>query len=149
MPIIIGENKDDGLVWPAEIYNDPVAFDFYETHFEETSWSYNLRIKGAILLVNVPATKIKSEWRGDALNKIPNLSISYLLTAACIISTAQQAKPNVNGHKEPALIHEIVVETFVVKKSKIINTTHRHNIKPLPTALILYILKNPVCKLPL
>lgn len=29
--------------------------------------------------------------------------MSYLLTAACIISTAQQANPKVNGHKEPAL----------------------------------------------
>jgi len=28
--------------------------------------------------------------------------MSYRLTAACIISTAQQAKPNVRGHKEPA-----------------------------------------------
>ena len=34
---------------------------------------------------------------------IPNRSISYRLTAACIISTAQHAKPKVNGHKEPAL----------------------------------------------
>jgi len=29
--------------------------------------------------------------------------MSYLLTAACIISTAQQAKPKVNGHRDPAL----------------------------------------------
>ena len=29
--------------------------------------------------------------------------MSYLLTAACIISTAQQANPNVKGHKDPAL----------------------------------------------
>jgi len=33
---------------------------------------------------------------------IPNLSISYRLTAACIISTAQQARPKVRGHNDPA-----------------------------------------------
>ena len=32
---------------------------------------------------------------------IPNLSISYRLTAVCIISTAQQANPNVKGQREP------------------------------------------------
>lgn len=57
---------------------------------------------GAILLVRVPATMIRSDWRGEARNIIPNLSISYRLVAACIISTAQQAKPNVRGHNEPA-----------------------------------------------
>lgn len=34
----------------------------------------------------------------------PNLSKSYLLTVACIISTAQHANPNVKGHKEPFLV---------------------------------------------
>jgi hypothetical protein len=53
--------------------------------------------------VSVPATIIRSDCLGEALKIIPNLSISYLLTAACIISTAQQAKPKVRGHKEPAL----------------------------------------------
>ena len=33
--------------------------------------------------------------------------MSYRLTAACIISTAQQANPNVNGHSEPALAQPI------------------------------------------
>ena len=40
---------------------------------------------------------------GLALNIIPSLSISYLLTATCIISIAQQAKPNVKGHSDPPL----------------------------------------------
>ena len=63
---------------------------------------------GAILFVRVPATIIKSECRGDARNSIPNLSISYLLTAACIISTAQHANPKVKGHKEPARAQAII-----------------------------------------
>jgi len=33
--------------------------------------------------------------------------MSYLLTAAWIISTAQQAKPNVKGHNDPALAQPI------------------------------------------
>jgi hypothetical protein len=40
---------------------------------------------------------------GLALKIKPNLSISYLLTATCIISIAQQANPNVKGHNEPPL----------------------------------------------
>lgn len=63
--------------------------------------SYKRRKTGAILLVKVPATIIKSECRGEALKIIPNLSISYLLIAACIISTAQQASPKVNGQRDP------------------------------------------------
>jgi hypothetical protein len=34
---------------------------------------------------------------------IPKRSMSYLLTAAWIISTAQQARPKVKGHNDPAL----------------------------------------------
>jgi hypothetical protein len=49
-----------------------------------------------------------SACRGDALRIIPKRSISYLLIAAWIISTAQHANPNVNGHKEPALAQAII-----------------------------------------
>jgi hypothetical protein len=66
-----------------------------------------IRLKaGAILFVNVPAIINRSACLGLALKITPNLSKSYLLTVACIISTAQQAKPNVNGQKEPCLAHE-------------------------------------------
>jgi hypothetical protein len=34
--------------------------------------------------------------------------MSYLLTAAWIISTAQHAKPNVSGHRDPALAQPII-----------------------------------------
>lgn len=71
-------------------------------------------------MVNVPATIIRSDWRGEALKTIPNLSISYLLTAACIISTAQQARPNVNGHKEPALAQLIKDSILDDNHSKLI-----------------------------
>ncbi len=52
-------------------------------------------------MVNVPATIITSDCLGLARNTIPNLSISYLEAALCIISTAQQARPNVIGQIEP------------------------------------------------
>jgi len=61
---------------------------------------------GAILLVNVPATIIRSDCLGLALKITPNLSKSYLLTVACIISTAQQAKPKVIGQNEPCLAQD-------------------------------------------
>jgi hypothetical protein len=40
---------------------------------------------------------------GLALKIKPSLSISYLLTATCIISIAQHAKPKVKGQSEPPL----------------------------------------------
>jgi hypothetical protein len=55
------------------------------------------------LFVKVPATMIKSDCLGEALKIIPKRSMSYLLTAACIISTAQHASPNVKGQSDPAL----------------------------------------------
>jgi hypothetical protein len=64
-------------------------------------------------LVKVPATIIKSECLGEALNIIPKRSISYLLIAACIISTAQQAKPKVRGQSDPALAQAIIETNFV------------------------------------
>ena len=77
------------------------------THLGSDICSYKRRKLGAILLVKVPATINKSACLGLARNITPNLSKSYLLTVACIISTAQHAKPNVSGQKEPCLAHEI------------------------------------------
>lgn len=57
-----------------------------------------------------------SECRVEALNITPNLSKSYLLTVECIISTAQQANPNVKGHKEPCLAHVINLLDLFRKK---------------------------------
>ena len=67
--------------------------------------------------MRVPATIIKSECLGDARKTTPNLSQSYLLTAACIISTAQQAKPNVKGHRDPALAQLTNVKVLDINHS--------------------------------
>ena len=69
------------------------------------------------MFVRVPATIIKSDCLGEALNIIPKRSMSYLAVAACIISTAQQARPKVKGHKEPALAQETKVNTLEVNHS--------------------------------
>jgi hypothetical protein len=39
--------------------------------------------------------------------------MSYRLQEACIISTAQQAKPKVKGQKEPDLAHAIIETSLV------------------------------------
>jgi hypothetical protein len=64
---------------------------------------YNLNKAGAIFTVKVPDIIKRSACLGVGLKITPNLSKSYLLTVECIISTAQQARPNVKGHKEPDL----------------------------------------------
>lgn len=56
---------------------------------------------------------IRSECRGEARKIIPKRSMSYRLIAACIISTAQQARPKVIGHKDPARAQAITDRTFV------------------------------------
>jgi len=69
------------------------------------------------LFVKVPATMIKSDCLGEALKIIPNLSMSYRLTAACIISTAQQARPKVKGQRDPARAQFISDKTLDVSHS--------------------------------
>jgi len=83
------------------------------THLGSAVCSYKRLSAGAILLVKVPATIIKSDCLGLARNIIPKRSKSYLLTVACIISTAQQANPNVSGQKEPCRAQEITALTGV------------------------------------
>src|SRR5262245_7334847 len=55
---------------------------------------------GAILMVTVPDTIIRSEWRGEAHGTMPKRSTSKREAKVAIISMAQQAKPNVTGHKD-------------------------------------------------
>jgi len=85
------------------------------THLGSSVCSYSLLRAGAILFVSVPAIIKRSACLGLALKITPNLSKSYLLTVACIISTAQQAKPNVSGQNEPCLAQETNVLTGVSK----------------------------------
>src|SRR3990170_6863533 len=55
---------------------------------------------GAILIVTVPDTIMRSEWRGEAHGTIPNRSTSKREANVAIISIAQHASPNVTGQIE-------------------------------------------------
>src|SRR5262247_1223542 len=52
---------------------------------------------GAILMVTVPDTIIRSECRGDAQGTMPKRSTSNRDANVAIISIAQHARPNVTG----------------------------------------------------
>src|SRR5207249_10560561 len=55
---------------------------------------------GAILMVTVPETIIRSEWRGEAQGTMPKRSTSKRDANVAIISIAQHASPNVTGQIE-------------------------------------------------
>src|ERR1700739_5024180 len=68
------------------------------THLGSGIWSYTRRTIGAIFNVTVPATIIRSDWRGLGGNMpAPKRSISNREAPVAIISIAQQARPNVMG----------------------------------------------------
>src|SRR5919198_6163017 len=52
---------------------------------------------GAILIVTVPDTIMRSEWRGEAHGTMPKRSTSKREAKVAIISMAQHARPNVTG----------------------------------------------------
>ena len=55
---------------------------------------------GAILMVTVPDTIMRSEWRGEAHGTMPRRSTSKRDAKVAIISMAQQASPKVTGQTE-------------------------------------------------
>src|SRR5882762_758647 len=55
---------------------------------------------GAILMVTVPETIMRSEWRGEAHGTIPKRSTSKRDANVAIISMAQHASPNVTGQMD-------------------------------------------------
>src|SRR5687768_8413474 len=55
---------------------------------------------GAILIVTVPDTIIRSECRGEAHGTMPSRSTSKREANVAIISMAQQASPNDTGHTD-------------------------------------------------
>src|SRR3970040_2617818 len=55
---------------------------------------------GAILIVTVPNTFIRAEWRGEAHVTMPKRSTSKRDAKVAIISMAQHARPKVTGQME-------------------------------------------------
>src|SRR5438132_7904378 len=71
------------------------------TNFGSGIWLYSRRTRDAILKLTVPATIIRSAWRGVARKApAPKRSRSKRDAPTAIISMAQHARPNVIGHRE-------------------------------------------------
>src|SRR5579872_3024362 len=68
-------------------------------HFGSGIWSQMRLRTGAIFRVTVPATIIRSLWRGLGRNtSAPKRAISKREVLEAIISMAQHASPKVSGH---------------------------------------------------
>src|SRR5262245_62054231 len=65
------------------------------TYLGSGIWSESTLVRSAILRVSVPETMITSETRGVARGAIPKRSRSARGPPVCIISMAQQARPNI------------------------------------------------------
>src|SRR5665811_1045656 len=95
------------------------------THLGSGIWSYRVRTMGAIFFVTVPATIMRSAWRGEARNSMPQRSgRSQRDIEALIISIAQQASTNWSHHSDwrrPQLKRKSieVTNTFLSKRSSI------------------------------
>src|SRR5262245_59214149 len=70
------------------------------THLGSAIWSKMRFSMGAIVMVTVPETIMRSAWRGDAQGTIPKRSTSKRDANVAIISMAQHASPKVTGHIE-------------------------------------------------
>ena len=70
-------------------------------HLGSGIWSQMRFSTGAILSVTVPATIIRSDWRGlGRKTSAPKRAISKREVTEAIISMAQQAKPKVSGQRD-------------------------------------------------
>src|ERR1700693_5684644 len=87
---------------------------------------------GAIFRQTVPATIIRSDWRGDARNTpAPNRSRSYREETEAIISMAQQASPNVIGQRADFL-DQLMKLSIVVVNTLVSNCLSINPIRALP-----------------
>src|SRR5439155_11080260 len=98
------------------------------THLGSGIWSYSRRSTGAIFLVTVPATIIRSDWRGEARNtSAPKRAMSYRDAEAAIISMAQQARPNPIGQIDDSRAQLSTRSMLVVMKL----SSKRWSIRPI------------------
>src|SRR5919198_387850 len=78
-------------------------------------WLYRRRTRLAILKLTVPATIIRSAWRGVARKApAPKRSMSKRGAPVAIISMAQQARPKVIGHMLDSRAQLIACSSVVV-----------------------------------
>src|ERR1035438_7939694 len=85
-------------------------------HLGSGIWSQMRFSTGAIFSVTVPATIIRSDWRGlGRKTSAPKRAISNREVDDAIISIAQQARPKVSGHNDdwiPYILFQIVTHKF-------------------------------------
>src|SRR5437660_8468633 len=102
------------------------------THFGSGIWSYNRRSTGAIFLVTVPATIIRSDCRGEARKtSAPNRAISKREADAAIISIAQHARPNPIGQIDDSRAQLSTRSMLVVMKL----SSNRWSMRPMRTSV--------------
>src|SRR5919198_3233877 len=82
---------------PPQFEQDPNEI----TYFGSGIWSYTRFRAGAILSVSVPATTMRSAWRGPwAMGMTPSRMKSCLDVDVAMSSMAQQASPKFMTHSE-------------------------------------------------
>src|SRR5512132_746062 len=85
------------------------------THLGSGIWSYRRLTIGAIFSTTVPATIIKSDWRGvPRKTSAPKRERSCRASMTAIISIAQQASPNCIGQIEERRAQLMTESTVVV-----------------------------------
>src|SRR6202163_2886234 len=86
-------------------------------HLGSGIWSQTRFSTGAIFSVTVPATIIRSDWRGEARNtSAPKRAMSKRDADAAIISMAQQARPNPMGQMDDSRAQFRIRSMLVVMK---------------------------------
>src|SRR5713101_554510 len=86
------------------------------THLGSGIWSYSLLTIGAIFSTTVPATIIRSDWRGvPRKTSAPKRARSCRASMTAIISIAQQARPNCIGQIEERRAQLMTESTVVVR----------------------------------
>src|SRR6185436_19763596 len=116
--------------------NGPPAFEQLPieiTHLGSGIWSYSRRRTGAIFLVTVPATIIRSDWRGEARNtSAPKRAMSKREAEAAIISIAQHARPKPIGQIDDSRAQLSTRSMLVVMKL----SSKRWSMRPISLILV-------------
>src|ERR1700730_2613250 len=95
---------------PPHVAQEPIAM----THLGSGIWSYRRLTIGAIFSTTVPATIIRSDWRGVPRNtSAPNRDRARRASITAIISMAQHARPNCIGQIEERRA-QLITESIVV-----------------------------------
>src|SRR5262245_52796541 len=109
------------------------------THFGSGIWSYRRLTTGAIFSTTVPATIMRSDWRGVPRNtSAPKRARSCRASITAIISIAQHASPNCIGQialRRAQLITESTVVVTMLSSKRLARMLMRRSCPLERTAL--------------